>query len=263
MPPMMISTPDGLYASDSKFADSNNDGIPDLAIGRIPVTSNSELLDYVDKLRDHSASASTNPIAFTADAQDQGMDFGKASDESFLPLAGRPKTRLHVGEIGPQAARDGLLHVWQNDTPLVSWIGHGGVDQLANSGILTAGDAPSLVATGRLPVLVAMTCTINRFELGFTEALGSALTRQADGGALAVWSATGLSNHEDARAMQRTFMKLAAENPQLKVGELIVRTLTAHPGDTAGIYVLLGDPAIALELPKEITNDGPPTRTGE
>jgi hypothetical protein len=263
MPPMMISTPDGLYASDSKFADANNDGIPELAIGRIPVSTNAELFAYVDKLRDHSTSSATSPIAFTADAQDQGMDFGKASDESFLPLEGRPKRRLHVGEIGPQATRDGLLQIWQSETPLVSWIGHGGVDQLANSGILTAGDAPSLVAAGRLPVLVAMTCTINRFELGFTEALGSALTRQEDGGALAVWSATGLSNHEDARAMQRTFMKLAAENPQLKVGELIVRTLTAHPGATAGIYVLLGDPAIALELPKEITNDGPPTRTGE
>ncbi len=263
MPPMLISTPDGLYASDSKFADTNNDGIPELAIGRIPVSGNDELLDYVEKLRDHSSSASTNPIAFSADAEDQGMDFGKASDESSLPLVGRPMTRLHVGELGPQAARDGLLEVWQSDTPLISWIGHGGVDQLANSGILTAGDAPSLVASGRLPVLVAMTCTINRFELGFTEALGSALTRQADGGALAVWSASGLSNHEDARAMQRTFMKLAAENPQLKIGELIVRTLTAHPGDTAGIYVLLGDPAIALELPKEITNDGPPVQTGE
>ena len=263
MPPMMISTPDGLYASDSKFADANNDGVPELAIGRIPVSSNAELLAYVAKLREHSASAATNPIAFTADAQDQGLDFGQASDESSLPLAGRPSTRLHVGEIGAQAARDGLLDVWQNDTPLVSWIGHGGVDQLANSGILTAGDAPSLLASGRLPVLVAMTCTINRFELGFTEALGSALTRQVDGGALAVWSATGLSNHEDARAMQRTFMKLAAENPQLKVGELIVRTLTAHPGETAGIYVLLGDPAIALELPKEISNDGPPVKTGE
>lgn len=263
VPPMMIKTNDGLFASDSKFADTNNDGVPDLAIGRIPVSNNAELLAYIDKLRYHTASATTDPIVFTADATDQQTNFGQASDESSRPMEGLPRTRLHVDQIGPQAARTGLIDVWKSGTPLVSWIGHGGLDQLASSGILTAGDAPALLAPGRLPILVAMTCTINRFELGIYESLGSALTRQAGGGALAVWSATGISNHEDARALQRTFMKLAAQKPQLKVGELIVLTLAAHPSDTAGIYVLLGDPAIALNLPKEIANSAPASPTGE
>jgi hypothetical protein len=119
------------------------------------------------------------------------------------------------------------------------------------------------LSEGRLPVLVAMTCTINRFEIGVVEPLGMALTRQADGGALAVWSATGLSNHEHARELQRTFMRLAAAKPQLRVGDLIVQTLAAHPSDTTGIYVLLGDPAVTMQLPKEITNGGTPVPTGE
>jgi hypothetical protein len=263
VPPLMIKTADGLFASDSKLADANNNGVPDLAIGRIPVSNNSELLAYVDKLKMHTTSAVTNPIVFTADASDGTTNFGNASDDAAVPLATRPQQRYHVGEVGAEATRNGLLSAWTSGTPLVSWVGHGGLDQLASSGVLTAGDAPSLMATGRLPVLVAMTCTINRFEDGTVEPLGSALTRQPNGGALAVWSATGLSNHENAREMQRTFMKLAAAKPQLRLGELIVQTLTAHPSDTAGIYVLLGDPAITLDLPKEITNVGTPIPSGE
>jgi hypothetical protein len=264
VPPLMIKTADGLYASDTKIADANGDGIPDVAIGRIPASSNAELLAYVAKLRGHSAAAASDPIVFTADASDGETNFGAASDEAAQPLETRPRERFYIGELGPQAARDALLGAWTSGTPLVSWIGHGGLDQLANSGILTAGDAPSLLSEGRLPVLVAMTCTINRFEIGgVAESLGSALTRQSDGGALAVWAATGLSNHENARELQRTFMRLAAAKPQLRVGELIVHTLAAHLSDTAGLYVLLGDPAVALELPKEITNGGTPTPTGE
>lgn len=264
VPPLMIRTDDGLFASDTTIADSDGDGIPNVAIGRIPVSSNSELLAYVDKLDDHSATISDEePIIFSADAADGETDFGVASDEAAQPLLTRPQERLHIGEIGPEATRDALLGAWTEGTPLVSWVGHGGLDQLASSGILTAGDAPSLLGEGRLPVLVAMTCTINRFEDGIVEPLGSALTRQADGGALAVWSATGLSNHEDARALQRTFMRLAAAKPQLRVGDLIVQTLVAHPSQTAGIYVLLGDPAITLQLPKEIANGGTPNPTTE
>lgn len=263
VPPMMVKTADGLFASDSKIADINSNGIPDLAIGRIPVSTNAELLAYVDKLRNHAASAVDDPIVFAADANDGGTNFGRASDESMQPVSPRPKERFLIDEIGAQSTRDGVIAAWTGGTPLVNWVGHGGFDQLAASGIITAGDAPALTTTGRLPVLVAMTCTINRFEVGgLADPLGSALTRQANGGALAVWSATGLSNHENARILQRTFIQLAATKPELRLGDLIVQTLAAHPSETAGIYVLLGDPAIALELPKEITN-GPPHPTGE
>lgn len=265
VPPMMVKTDDGLFASDSKIADANNDGVPDLAIGRIPVSTNAELLSYVDKLRDHTDAADDDPIVFVADAVDgMGTNFGQASDEARRPVHALPKERLHMDEIGPQATRDGLIEAWTGGTPLVNWVGHGGFDQLSGAGVITAGDAPALVHDGRLPVLVAMTCTINRFEVGgIAEPLGSALTRQDDGGALAVWSATGLSNHDNARELQRTFIQLAATSPQLRLGDLIVQTLAAHPSATAGIYVLLGDPAIALELPKEISNGGTPTPSGE
>lgn len=263
VPPMMMQTQDGLFASDSRLADANLNGLPDVAIGRIPVVNNTDLLAYVRKLQNHSGASDTQPVVFSADAADSFANFAADSAIAALPLRSRPKVSLNVDELGAQGTRNALMSNWQGGPGLVSWVGHGGFDQISSSGILTAGDVPSLQASGRLPVMVAMTCTINRFEVPYSEPLGATLARDANGGALAVWSATGLSVHASAREMQQTFMRLAADKPQSRVGDLVMQTLALHPSDTAGIYLLLGDPAVALALPKEAVHGITPSTPGE
>ncbi|PYQ26391.1 MAG: hypothetical protein DMF56_24880 [Acidobacteria bacterium] len=90
---------------------------------------------------------------------------------------------------------------------------------------------------------------LNRFENGFLDPLGVALTRADNAGALAVWSASGLSQHSEASEIQRTFMRLAALTPSSRVGDLIVKSLAEHAGDTGSVYLLLGDPALRIDLP--------------
>jgi hypothetical protein len=263
VPPLMTSTPDGLYASDSLFADFNGDRLPDVAIGRIPVTTEAELSSYVAKLEaNERIDTATSPIVFSADATDGAVDFAAASARAEQTLTTRPATRVYLDQLGTAAARTALLGAWQAGTPLVSWVGHGGLDLLSSSGVLSSYDAPLLGSSGRLPVLVAMTCTINRFENGFVDPLGVALTREDDAGALAVWSASGLSEHAKAQDIQRTFMRLASQgNPRL--GDLVVQSLATHDGDTSSVYLLLGDPAIRLDLPMEVRNDGNPSAGNE
>jgi hypothetical protein len=262
MPPFMVKTADGIFASDSRYADRNNDGLPEVAVGRIPVSSGAELRDYIRKLSNNRTST-TRPIVFSADANDGRVDFRKDSGLAEVPLASRPATRIYLDETGGAGGRTALLNAWQSGTPLVSWVGHGGLDQLSNSGVLTAGDAASLESSSdTLPVMVAMTCTINRFEIGFIEALGAALTRVPDAGALAVWSASGLSVHNNAAELQRNFVRLAANTPNARIGDLMVKSLaiTDNIGETGSIYLLLGDPAIKLTLPAEPAVTPPTTR---
>lgn len=265
MPPIMTSTPDGLFAADSLFTDFNGDGLPEVAIGRIPVDSADELAVYVAKLEANARIAvSSAPMVFSADAADNGASFRDESQQAEAPLSGRPITRVYVDEVGGTGARNALLAAWQSGTPLVSWVGHGGLDQISKSGVLTSYDMGALQSNGRLPVFVAMTCTINRFENGYVAPLGVALTREAGAGAVAVWSASGLSQHAQASELQRTFMHLASQaSPKTRLGDLIVGALASHKGDTASIYLLLGDPAIRLDLPSEATNAGNPVNRGE
>lgn len=261
IPPLMTKTTNGLFAADSLFGDFNNDGLPDVAIGRIPVNSASELAAYVNKI-DASALAnvSNKNLVFAADAQDQSASFRTGSERIEVPLSSRPATRVYLDVLGASAARTTLFGAWQSGTPLVSWLGHGGLDRLSSSGVLTADDAPSLTSGGVLPVLVAMTCEINRFEIGGPfEALGSALTRTPNAGATAVWSASGLSVNALATDLEQTFMQLAAKTPGSRIGDLIVKSfaLNRSIGETGNIYLLLGDPAIRLSLPNEPTPSGP------
>ena len=44
LPPLMAATPHGLFASDNRFADvEGDDGVPEMAIGRLPVVTSDEL----------------------------------------------------------------------------------------------------------------------------------------------------------------------------------------------------------------------------
>lgn len=265
MPPILTSTPDGIFAADSLYTDFNGDRLPDVAIGRIPVKSAAELSAYVAKLDANSRiAAGQSPIVFSADAADGGASFRAESVQAELPLSGRPATRVYLDDLGGSAARTALIAAWQAGSPLVSWVGHGGLDQISNAGVLTSYDAGTLESAGRLPILVAMTCTINRFENGVVDPLGVALTREDGAGALAVWSASGLSQHAQASEIQRTFMHLAAQAlPTTRLGDLIVSALKTNKSDTSSIYLLLGDPAIRLDLPTEVTNGGNPVNSGE
>jgi hypothetical protein len=254
VPPLMTKTSNGIFAADSRFTDFNGDGLPDLAIGRIPVSTNDELDAYVRKLDSSARAAAAGSMVFSADAQDRGADFRRSSGLAEAAVAGRPAAKVYMDDLGGEGARNALFAAWKDGSPLVSWVGHGGVDRLSAYGVITPDDAAALTSSnGQLPVLVAMTCTINRFELGEFEALGAALARVPNSGALAVWSASGLSLHGDAASLEQTFYRLAARTPGARVGDLIVQSLAANPsiGETGSVYLLLGDPAIRLSLPVE------------
>jgi len=128
--------------------------------------------------------------------------------------------------------------------------------------LLTVKDTPLVTsATGGLPVFIAMTCTINRFELGSVQSLGTSLTVAPNSGALAVWSASGLSVYADATQLEQTLIQLAANSDHARLGDLIVQTLNANKaiGETANIYLLLGDPAIPFSLPAMVPVAGQPS----
>jgi hypothetical protein len=254
MPPMMFKTSDGLYAADSLYADRNFDNVPDLAIGRIPITTAEELNAYLQKLLDATrAQTATSKIIWSADGVDQGANFRLASLKAEAPMAGRPASRIYIDQLGSDAARTALLGAWQTGATLMNWVGHGGLDRLSTTSILTVDDVPSLATTGPLPVVTAMTCSINRFDIGVVDSLGAALTRAPNAGALAVWSSSGMSIHSDAAGLGRTFIRLAAKTPGSRIGDLIRQALSTTPslGETGPLYLLLGDPAVRLALPAE------------
>jgi hypothetical protein len=136
---------------------------------------------------------------------------------------------------------------------VVNYIGHGGVGQLADEGIMRPADVPGLGNGDRLPIIAGLTCALNRFEVPGFAGLGEELTLQGDGGGLAVWAPSGLSLHAEAETLGAAFFRFFEPDVPTRVGDAIVAALTDYAGAGAvksmlDIYALLGDPAVSLTI---------------
>ena len=75
VPPLMIDNDGGLFPSDNLFGDVDGDGLPEVAVGRIPVLSAAELDAYTAKLAAYESAAPaawTGTAVMAADATDRG-----------------------------------------------------------------------------------------------------------------------------------------------------------------------------------------------
>ncbi|HEX3552449.1 MAG TPA: C25 family cysteine peptidase [Thermoanaerobaculia bacterium] len=254
VPPLMIRTPSGLFPSDNLLGDVDGDGLPEMAVGRLPVLSAAELDAYTAKVAAFEAAAPAGwngNALFLADAADRAADFAadSAGVAAQLP-AGYAVERLDLTSTPLAAARSQVLADFASGVAFVDYLGHGALDRLSANGLLTSDDVPGLTNGERLPVLTAMTCTINRFELPGIPALGELLVKRGAGGAAAVWGPSGLSAHGDARLLATRFYHAADERLGDRVRRAIaeLRTLGGDP-DLPRVYVLLGDPALRLKAP--------------
>lgn len=265
VPPLMVGTDSGVFSSDNHLVDVNGDGIPDFAVGRLPVLSNAELQAYVQKLAAYEAAPGAQWIdqaMFFADATgpDDGVtDYAGDSVAvagALPPLYAAQQTALSSENIA--AARATLFAGLANGTGLINYLGHAGLDRLSSLSLLTSSDATTLTNGPRLPLLAALTCNVNRFDVpGFTS-LGEYLANQPGGGAIAIWSSSGLSYHPEGKELARLFYQDMGGLGSFRLGDLTLRALTQYanePGllDTVNLYTLLGDPAIQV---KPLTSSG-------
>jgi hypothetical protein len=259
VPPALLRTPEGLFAADNPLADVDGDGLPDLAIGRIPAHTLAELEAYVDKLAAYESDDRAGWPAtalLLADAPDRGADFSQANDRlaALLP-AGSTVERIDLGTTPLGPARDRLFAALDAGAGFVSYVGHGGLDRLSAGGLLTRDDVPALANGPRLPVVTAMTCTVNRFGVPGVQSLGEALVTHAAGGAVAVWAPAGLSIDAEARLLAERFYRLAGDGGAVRLGDLLLRSFGEFRalGGSEGlpaVYNLLGDPALRLRKPR-------------
>jgi hypothetical protein len=253
VPPLMVQSDGGLFPSDNLLGDVDGDGLPEVAVGRIPVLSAAELDAYTAKLAAYEGAAAatwTGTAVMTADATDRGADFAADSERLAGQLQAYTLSRVYLSTTPIADARAQLLGAIGQGAAFVNYMGHGGLDRLSSAGLLTDDDVPGLTNGERLPVVTAMTCTINRFALPGIPSLGELLVKSAGGGAAAVWGPSGLSTNGEAALLAERFYHAA----DARLGDRLLRaiaefrTLGGNP-DLPRIYDLLGDPALRLQTP--------------
>ena len=257
MPPLLVTTGYGLFCSDSAYGDVNGDGQPEIAVGRLPVTTAGQLLELVNKIKSYEAPLAANPAQslLVADAPDSAGDFASAIQQVGATLSGNySNTVVQCGSQGDLSDwRQAIQSSLNTGVDLFDYTGHGAIDRFGTAGYLTSADVPSLQNGARLPFVVAVTCVAGQFSVPGSVCLAESLLLQSQAGAIAVVAPTGLSVNQDASRLNLRLMQLLQTNAQAGMGDLFRQALADHvaednPTTQPAIYNLIGDPATAYNV---------------
>lgn len=240
-------------ASDDWFSDFNNDGLPDMAMGRIPVRTSAEATTVITKILNYEQPSNTGDwtkkalvVADIGDPSD--FDFEAASNEVAALLPGSiTATKIYRSAFTNDGeANATLLDGIDQGALLVNYMGHGSEDSWRGD-IFTAGDAVTLTNGLKLPFFVNMTCWNGWFPWT-VETLAEALLKSGQGGAVAVWASSGLTEPDEQLIMNKALMPLLFSGQSLTIGEATKGAKAAVSDmDVRRSWILFGDPATRLK----------------
>lgn len=276
--------------------------LQDVAVGRFPVTTQEEAKIVVDKtinyMTNDNAGDWQNTIMYMGDDGNDNIHMEDADEvaEDLDSLASGflikkvmwdayTRVSSSTGNSYPEVTR--LIKQQQaNGALIMDYAGHGSEVQLSHEKVLSLNDFAEFKNTN-LPLWVTAACDIMPFD-GVTDNIGEATLLNENGGAVAFYGTTRTVYANCNKLMNRAFMRrvLSTKNGKpLTIGEahrlaqndLILGTNKSP--NLLGVwvsefdrsenrlqYALLGDPALALNLPKakvvlDSINDVPATST--
>jgi hypothetical protein len=259
VPPVLVDASSGVTASDVALITANAKAVPEVAVGRIPVTTSESLSAYVDKLRRYETATGEwrSRTVLVADKPGDGGDFTADSDEiaALLP-ASFTVTRMYQGSLGFSTTRTRLLAALSEGSLLMDYVGHGGFRQLGSDpssglGLLQVEDVESLASSDRLPVFAMLTCAAGQFAVPGAAGIAEALVVEPDAGAIAVLAPTAWEFDHESMILGKAFTEALGATRAPLVGEAFLGAL-AVAGTRGGspetrlTYTLLGDPGLIV-----------------
>lgn len=255
-PVILAKTSQGLFAADKEFGDvTGNYGIPEIAIGRLPVISNAELQSMIDKIKayENSQGSWTDKALMIADNTDDAGDFAAGCDDLAALTGGYQAQKIYLADPAQAGeTRSRIITAFNSGAALVNYCGHAGLEQLATENIFNVTDAARLQNGSQLPLMVMLTCVAGRFEIpGFTS-LGEALLLNEDGGSAGGLIPSGAALHSQSLRLGEEFYKVAFRGKGLSAGLALVQAMKnyiQHGGVSSllNIYNWLGDPALMFK----------------
>jgi hypothetical protein len=234
--------------SDDTFADFNADGIPEMAVGRLPVRTVQEATTVVSKLVRYDQASRPRSVLLVAD---------KAIDYDFealsRQLAALIPSSVSVSNVfrnqGPTdaAVRSRLIGALNQGPSIVNFYGHGAIQIWTSGSILRHSDAAALTNAGSLSIYLMMTCLNGYFVEPKFDSLGETLLLAPNGGAVATWSSSGETVPTDQVVADQEAVKLLLNQPNMTLGDaMITGKSVIRDIDVRHTWVLLGDPTTRL-----------------
>ena len=254
VPTKMVATADMKTMSDDWFVDFDEDGIPDLAIGRLPARTADDTSLMVSKIlsREAAIRSSQQPGSWGSRVllvSDENFEFNFENASAALKPLLPPSISVqevavdHAGASAPSEIasqiNDGQL--------LVNYAGHGSVERWSRLGIFGDTDAAGLANSERLPVFVLMTCLNGFFADVYTESLAEGLMLSPNGGAVSVWASSGTTEPTVQAVMNQELLRQLFARPTMTLGEAVIGAKSVVGDmDVRRTWILFGDPSMRL-----------------
>lgn len=255
----------GEIPADNRFvAVDGDDLLPDIAVGRLPVNSPTELTAVIDKLIAYTTMPfpgdwNTHHL-FVADDADPAGDFPAESDSvtALIPIT-HTVTRLYCIDNPADSTacanlpdvRAGLLQGWNQGALVVNWVGHSAFQQWEHGRLFHTDDLPQLARGVRYPLVLSMSCFTGHFthpDPNMTS-MDEALLRLSEAGAIATFGNAGLGSSQTPLHHAFYVSALGAEPVPPGVAANVAKTAVA--GGIACHLVdgfhFFGDPALPLQ----------------
>ena len=241
----------GRVPSENRYADVDDDGRPDVAIGRLPVQTAEEAAAVVDKIAAQgSLAGATRHLAAVDDEAQGDVSFRAEADALAASLPAGAELRWAEVGAGIDAAR-GALRGGFGAVQAIHYFGHGGPEVWADEALLTVDDVHALPDASPAPVLFVWACESQWYQYLFGPTIDEALLLKPAGGVSAAFGPVGISSPAAQRLLlERVYRGLFAHG--LTLGEAVRRakaeTLAADPaaGPVVDGFGLIGDPALRL-----------------
>jgi uncharacterized repeat protein (TIGR01451 family) len=252
VPTKIVETSEMKTASDDWFTDFNSTGQAQIPTGRLPVSSVAEANALVSKIVGYEKNSSFEPwmsqATLVAD-DDVGFDFTGLTNtvQSELPASLTP-TPILLSKLDISSGHAQLLSALNNGSLIVNYAGHGSTEIWSSNEFFTSDDALALTNGQRLPFIVAIDCLNGFFQDVYTHSVAASLLLAENGGAVAVWASSGLTQPAPQAQMDQALIPLMFGN--LVIGKAVLQAKQGiNDPDVRRTWILFGDPAMHLATP--------------
>jgi hypothetical protein len=236
-------------ASDDWFVDFQNNGAPEIAVGRLPVRNAAEASAMVGKIISYENATPSSSVLLVADLDD-GHNFAVVEPglRALLPAGVQAQT-IQRGSSDDGTVRNQIIAAINQGQKIVNYNGHGAVNQWRGN-ILTNSDGASMTNSQKLSLFVMMTCLNGYFNDPALDSLAESVLK-AHGGAAAVWASTAQTGPSGQELLNEQVFKAIFETGSgngLTLGEAVMRAKqTVGDGDVRRSWILFGDPSMKLK----------------
>ena len=249
--------PEGKSVNNQWISTTSDDHIMDIAVGRIPARTLSELRNYIAKYTVYRQSVEhvswNNRLAFVADNRDYNLHQRDAEELEATALQAFPgfmNDKLYLDDFPvqngtvPEANRR-LHELVNNGSYLITYIGHGAEDGLTSEKLLTLSDIMTFRNAGRLPIWFTATCQFGKFDNPGVVSGAELMLLRPQTGAIALLTTTRPVYSSTNQLVNQAFFSHITGAGTL--GELFRITKNQSvQGEINRNFSLLGDPSLPL-----------------